>query len=135
MITSVCAILRYFKCILLSPGQLMPTFIPTNAIVGHLLGTVGHCWMWGGQTNPTLVPKIYLLITATATATTTTTQNQLLYSLVPNTRPLPPLIFIRKIFKPLLLCGAPLTKFSRRNVKKLGTLVSYPNNDINVAKF
>ena len=48
----------------------MPTRIPTNANI------VGHCWMWGGQTNPTLVPNHYLLITAT----TTTTQDQLLYS-------------------------------------------------------
>ena len=30
-----------------------------------LLGIVGHCWTWGGQTNPTLVPNIYLLITPT----------------------------------------------------------------------
>ena len=36
-----------------------------------LLGIVGHCWMWGGQTNTTLVPNIHLLITATAKTTTT----------------------------------------------------------------
>ena len=41
------------RCQLLS--QQMPT----------LLGIVGHCWTWGGQTNPTLVPNIYLLITPT----------------------------------------------------------------------
>ena len=90
----------------LSPNQTMPTFFPTNAnIVGHLLGIAGYCRIWCGQMNPTLVPNIYLLITATTT-TTTTTQDRLLYSYVPNARPLPPLISLRIIFQPLLLFGA-----------------------------
>ena len=76
------------------PSETMPTFIPTNAnINGHLLDIAGHCWMWGGQTNPTLVPNIYLLITATSK--TTLTQDQLLYSQVPNTRRLPVLSFLK----------------------------------------
>ena len=34
----------------------------------------------------------------------------------------PPLILSRSIFEPLLLFGAPLIKFSRRNLQKLGTI-------------
>ena len=95
-----------------------------------LLGIVGHCWMWGGQTIPTLVPNIYLLITATAS--TTTTQDELLYSEAPNTRPLLPLIFFKKIFQRLLLFEAPLIKLSnclRETCKNLVLLLSYSNNE------
>ena len=36
--------------------------------------------------------------------------------------PPPPLIFFRNIFKPLLLFGAPLIKFSSRYLQKLGAI-------------
>ena len=112
---------------LLSPGQTMPTFIPTNA------NNVGHCWplLDVGWPNEPNISTQHLSAFHSNSINNNNTGSTTLLIGSEYVSP-PPAYLFKKISQRLLLFGAPLIKFSnclRETCKILVLLLSYSINE------